>query len=178
MIISEADAIWAADKFIDYFKNFTNLEEYLRAVKKAVIGLVLVNCMILKRIFLMMDIHPEEMEFDIRLVGNRFPNGIQQEYYKNLLRSVSSHNNEDNIPGRELRLMVYEKNSNKVVGFIRLQSPLINSKPRNEWLGKPPDLKIFNRHAVMGFAIVPSQPFGYNYLGGKLQRCSYVYFPF
>ena len=37
MIISEADATWAADKFIDYFKNFTNLEEYLRAVKKAVI---------------------------------------------------------------------------------------------------------------------------------------------
>ena len=27
---------------------------------------------------------------------------------------------------------------------------------------------MFNRHAVMGFAIVPSQPFGYNYLGGKL----------
>ena len=35
-------------------------------------------------------------------------------------------------------------------------------------LGKAPDLKIFNRHTVMGFAIVPSQPFGYNYLGGKL----------
>ena len=167
MIISEADATWAADKFIDYFKNFTNLEEYLRAVKKAVIT----SSSQLhdpKEDFFNVDIHPEEMEFDIRLVGNRFPNGIQQEYYKNLLRSVSSHNNEDNIPGRELRLMVYEKNSNKVVGFIRLQSPLINSKPRNEWLGKPPDLKIFNRHAVMVFAIVPSQPFGYNYLGGKL----------
>ncbi len=84
------------------------------------------------------------------------------------MSSVSSHNNEDNIPGRELRLMVYEKNTNKIVGFIRLQSPLINSKPRNQWLGKAPDLTIFNRHAVMGFAIVPSQPFGYNYLGGKL----------
>ena len=167
MIISEADATWAADKFIDYFKNFTNLEEYLRAVKKAVIT----SSSQLhdpKEDFFNMDIHPEEMEFDIRLVGSRFPNSIQQDYYKSLLRSVSSHNNEDNIPGRELRLMVYEKNSNKVVGFIRLQSPLINSKPRNEWLGKPPDLKIFNRHAVMGFAIVPSQPFGYNYLGGKL----------
>ena len=117
--------------------------------------------------FFNMDIHPEEMDFDIRLVGDRFKS-IPQDYYKKMLRIVSSHNNEDNIPGRELRLMVYEKNSNKIVGFIRLQSPLINSKPRNEWLGKPPDLKLFNRHAVMGFAIVPSQPFGYNYLGGKL----------
>ena len=167
MIISETDAIWAADKFINYFKNFTNLEEYLRSVKKAVITSSS-QLQDPKEDFFNVDLHPEEMDFDIRLVGNRFPNGIQQDYYKSMLRAVSSHNNEDNIPGRELRLMVYEKNSNKVVGFIRLQSPLINSKPRNEWLGKPPDLKIFNRHAVMGFAIVPSQPFGYNYLGGKL----------
>jgi len=65
-------------------------------------------------------------------------------------------------------MMVYEKISNKIVGFIRLQSPLINSKPRNEWLGQPANLSLLNRHTAMGFAIVPSQPFGYNYLGGKL----------
>ena len=167
MIISESDAVWAADEFIDYFKNFTNLEEYLRSVKKSVIAQSS-SLFDLKDEFFNEDIHPNDMEFDIRLVGERFPNSVPQEYYKNLLRAVSSHNNEDNIPGRELRVMVYEKNSNKIVGFIRLQSPLINSKPRNEWLGKPPDLSIFNRHTVMGFAIVPSQPFGYNYLGGKL----------
>ena len=167
MIISNEDAIIAADKFINYFKNFSNLEDYLRHVKKSVITYS-------NEIgdpaddFFNMDIHPEEMDFDIRLVGDRFHHSVKQEYYKKMLRIVSSHNNEDNIPGRELRLVVYEKNSNKIVGFIRLQSPLINSKPRNEWLGKPPDLSIFNRHAVMGFAIVPSQPFGYNYLGGKL----------
>jgi hypothetical protein len=81
---------------------------------------------------------------------------------------VSSHKNESNIPGRELRWMVFEKNTKKVLGFIRFGSPTINSKPRNEWLGQSPDLSIFNRHAAMGFVIVPSQPFGYNYLGGKL----------
>ena len=167
MIISESDAVWAAAEFIDYFKNFTNLEEYLRSVKKSVITQSS-SLFDLKDEFFNEDIHPNDMEFDIRLVGDRFPNSVPQEYYKNLLRAVSSHNNEDNIPGRELRWMVFEKNSSKIVGFIRLQSPLINSKPRNEWLGKPPDLSIFNRHAVMGFAIVPSQPFGYNYLGGKL----------
>ena len=165
--IDEDKATWAADQFIDYFQNFTNLEEYLRHVKKSVVT----KSSILddpKDDFFNQDIHPNDMEFDIRLVGDRFQNGIPQDYYRNLLSSVSSHNNEDNIPGRELRLMVYEKNTNKIVGFIRLQSPLINSKPRNQWLGKAPDLTIFNRHAVMGFAIVPSQPFGYNYLGGKL----------
>ena len=167
MILSEADATWAANKFIKYFGNYTDTESYLRSVKKAVID----NSGFIddpKNDFFNEDIHPEDMEFDIRLVGNRFPTGIDQTYYKSLLRLVSSHNNEDSIPGRELRMMVNERRSNKVVGFIRLQSPLINSKPRNNWLGKAPDLTLFNRHAVMGFAIVPSQPFGYNYLGGKL----------
>jgi hypothetical protein len=41
-------------------------------------------------------------------------------------------------------------------------------KPRNEMLGNVPDLSHFNKTAIMGFVIVPSQPFGYNYLGGKL----------
>ena len=108
--IDEDKAIWAADQFIDYFKNFTDLEEYLRAVKKSVIGYS--NQLDdPKDYFFNQDIHPQEMDFDIRLVGERFHNGIPHEYFKDLLRSVSSHNNEDNIPGRELRLMVYEKNT-------------------------------------------------------------------
>lgn len=35
-------------------------------------------------------------------------------------------------------------------------------------MGDVPDLGRFNRHAIMGFIIVPTQPFGFNYLGGKL----------
>jgi hypothetical protein len=60
------------------------------------------------------------------------------------------------------------RNTQTCLGFIRFGSPTINSKPRNIWLGQAPNLSIFNRHAAMGFVIVPSQPFGYNYLGGKL----------
>ena len=104
--IDEDKAAWAADQFIDYFKNFTNLEEYLRHVKKSVI----VKSNLLddpKDYFLNQAIHPNDMEFDIRLVGDRFQNGIPQDYYRNLLKSVSSHNNKDNIPGRELRHKVY-----------------------------------------------------------------------
>ena len=37
MIISETDANWAADEFINYFKNYTCVEDYLRFVKKQVI---------------------------------------------------------------------------------------------------------------------------------------------
>ena len=35
--IDDDKASWAADQFIDYFQNFTNLEEYLRHVKKSVV---------------------------------------------------------------------------------------------------------------------------------------------
>ena len=167
MIISEADATWAADKFIDYFKNFVSIEDYLRYVKKE---LVCQSNQLtpLQDYFFNEDIPPEEMEFDIKFIGQRFNNSLPQEHYKNLLGAVSSHNNENNIPGRELRWMVFEKNSGKTLGFIRFGSPTINSKPRNLWLGQPANLSLFNRHAAMGFVIVPSQPFGYNYLGGKL----------
>ena len=34
MILNEVDALWAADEFIHYFKNFTSIEDYLRHVKK------------------------------------------------------------------------------------------------------------------------------------------------
>lgn len=167
MIISEADATWAADKFIDYFKNFVSIEDYLRYVKKE---LVCQSNQLtpLKDYFFNEDIPPEEMEFDIKFIGQRFSDSLPQEHYKNLLAAVSSHNNESNIPGRELRWMIFEKRTQQVLGFIRFGSPTINSKPRNLWLGQPANLSLFNRHAAMGFVIVPSQPFGYNYLGGKL----------
>ena len=167
MIVSELDASWAADEFINYFENFTSIEDYLRYVKKELVTQTS-QLTPLQDEFFNVDIHPEEMEFDIKFVGNRFPNSVPQEHYRNLLAAVSSHNNESNIPGRELRWMVFEKKTQTVVGFIRFGSPTINSRPRNVWLGKAPNLSVFDRHAAMGFVIVPSQPFGYNYLGGKL----------
>ena len=172
MIVSDDVAVWAADEFINYFENFSSIEDYLRYVKKEVIATTH-QFTSLKDEFFNEDIHPEEMEFDIKFVGERFKvdgkvTPVPQEHYVNLLRAVSSHNNESNIPGRELRWMVFEKKTQQVLGFIRFGSPTINSKPRNIWLGKAPNLSVFNRHAAMGFVIVPSQPFGYNYLGGKL----------
>ena len=167
MIISEADATWAADEFINYFGNFTSIEDYLRFVKKELVPRAN-PLMSMEDEFFNEDISPDEMEFEIRFIGDRFDNSLPQDHYKNLLAAVSSHNNETNIPGRELRWMVYEKRTQKLIGFIRFGSPTINSKPRNVWLGQPANLSLLNRHTAMGFVIVPSQPFGYNYLGGKL----------
>ena len=166
-LISKDNTLWAADEFIRYFSRMGNIEDYLRYVKKETVKSFSALTSFEDE-FLNEDIHPNDMEFDIRFIGDRFQNSLPQDYYKTMLNAVSSHNNETNIPGRELRWMVYEKNTNKVIGFIRFGSPTINSKPRNLWLGKPANLTLMNRHTAMGFVIVPSQPFGYNYLGGKL----------
>ena len=170
MIVSEETAVWAADEFIKYFSHMGNIEDYMRFVKMQVVSGTS-RLFSLKDEFFNEDIHPEDMEFEIVRVGGKVKGGslqVPQEYFTELLAAVSSHNNEQNVPGRELKWVVFEKNTKKILGFIRFGSPTINSKPRNIWLGKCPDLSIFNRHAAMGFVIVPSQPFGYNYLGGKL----------
>jgi hypothetical protein len=70
-------------------------------------------------------------------------------------------------------LAVLEKKTQKWVGFIRLGSPTIMMKPRNQLLGcvmtnELETAQSFNRATAMGFVIVPAQPFGFNYLGGKL----------
>ena len=166
-LISKDNTLWAADEFIQYFSKMGNIEDYLRYVKKETVKSYSALTSFEDE-FLNEDIHPNDMDFNIRFIGDRFQNSLPQDYYKTMLGAVSSHNNETNIPGRELRWIVYEKNTNKVIGFIRFGSPTINSKPRNLWLGKPANLTLMNRHTAMGFVIVPSQPFGYNYLGGKL----------
>ena len=71
MIISEADATWAADEFINYFEHFTSIEDYLRYVKREIVAEE--NPLTsLKDEFFNEDIHPEEMEFDIKFIGKRF----------------------------------------------------------------------------------------------------------
>ena len=87
MKVSEDDAVWAANEFIDYFKNFSSIEDYLRYVKKEVIAQTS-QLTPLQDEFFNEDIHPSEMEFDIKFVGNRFQQSVPQEHYVNLLLSL------------------------------------------------------------------------------------------
>ena len=103
--------------------------------------------------------HPEDRNFDIVTTPSQT--------FDTMLEMIASFAS-DNAPAKEMNLIVKETNTITIVGFIKLGSPLINSKPRNDYLGGVPDLPIFNKRAIMGFNIVPVQPFGYNYLGGKL----------
>jgi len=169
MILNKEDALYAANVFVDYFSNFGRIDDYLRKVKlermsnypTSLPGMGPQDDM-----FDDFSMHPNDMEFECRQVTN--------EIFVNYLEIVTSHAVEVSVPGKSIKWVVYEKNTNKIVGFIRLGSPTINSKPRNTFLGKPLDtyskevMKRFNDSTIMGFIIVPTQPFGFNYLGGKL----------
>tara|TARA_E500000178_G_C17007963_1_gene749134 strand:- start:1059 stop:2171 length:1113 start_codon:yes stop_codon:yes gene_type:complete len=162
MILNKQDSIFAATKLINYFKDFNRIDDYFRARKMERIknlpislpGFGLENDM-----FQSYDMNPEDMNFEVSIAETKT--------FDTMLEMIASFS-PDNAPGKEMKLIVKETNTNTVVGFIKLGSPLINSKPRNDYLGGVPDLPIFNKRAIMGFNIVPVQPFGYNYLGGKL----------
>ena len=169
MILNKQDALYAANVFVDYFSSFGRIDDYLRKVKlermsnypTSLPGMGPQDDM-----FSDFTIHPNDMEFECREVTN--------ETFVNYLEIVTSHAVEVSVPGKSIKWVVYEKNTGQIAGFIRLGSPTINSKPRNMFLGKPLDtmskevMKRFNDSTIMGFIIVPTQPFGFNYLGGKL----------
>jgi hypothetical protein len=169
MILEHKDALYAANAFDEFFGNIERIDEYMRQVKMERMESFPYSLPGMgpeEDLFSNFDIHPSEMEFVIQeSPANQF---------MSYMEIVTSAPVEASIPGKGLKWVIKEKNTNKVIGMIRFGSPTINSKPRNEWLGRPLDsmnpevMKRFNDSAIMGFNIVPTQPFGYNYLGGKL----------
>ena len=165
--LTKDQALVCAKMFSDYFDRYANVEQYMRHQKLNSMNEKPTNLpgMNLEDdLFSDFTMHPNDMEFKIIESST--------DVWEDYISVISSHVNNVNR-GRILRFAVKETNTNKFVGFIRLASPVLNMKPRNEMLGgsfvsDPNTTKSFNNSVIMGSVIVPSQPFGYNYLGGKL----------
>ena len=159
--LNKEDANFAADKVISYFSNFNRIDDYFRYRKVERLKNIPTSLFGGPEVDLFSDynISPEDMNFQICEMPNS--------YFDDHLEIIASFS-PDNAPGKTAKLVIRETNTGKDVGFIKYGSPLINSKPRNDWLGEVPDLPIWNKRVIMGFIIVPTQPFGFNYLGGKL----------
>ena len=161
MILEKQDAVYAASKLIDYFSDFNRIDDYFRARKIERVKNIptpLPGFSLEDDMFQDYDMSPEDMDFKVVAILNKT--------YDAMIEKVASFSPDEN-PGKTLKLVVQETNTNTIVGFIRFGSPLINSKPRNDYLGDVPDLDIFNKRAIMGFHIVAVQPFGFNCLGLK-----------
>jgi hypothetical protein len=167
MSLSLQQAQHCAKVFEDYFGNFNRIDEYMREQKLnalAEMPFALPGCGPEEDLFSDFTMNPQDMEFEVV--------ELESPRWQLYLDIISSHNNLSS-PGRNVRLAVLEKKTQKWVGFIRLGSPTIMMKPRNQLLGcvmtnKLETAQAFNRATAMGFVIVPAQPFGFNYLGGKL----------
>jgi len=170
-MLSQEQAIWAADQFIDYYSKFNRIDDYLRFVKSSRIqessGKLFGSE---DEIFSNFNLHPKDMKFSIHIVDTspKPKSKYNQELYSNILNETASNPIEEAIPGRTIKWIITEDTTNKVIGVIRFGSPTINSKPRNDYFSEVLSLSKINKEFVMGFNIVPVQPFGYNYLGGKL----------
>ena len=165
-MLSKEDALYCAKVINDYFSNFHRIDEYMRDQKIQYLSEMPSNTLFAPEddIFSDFTMHPKDMDIEVVECNG--------ETWETLLSITSSHINIAPV-GRNIRLGVKERNTGKFLGFIRIASPVINCKPRNDMLGqvftqKPEWSKRFNHSAMMGFVIVPAQPFGYNYLGGKL----------
>jgi gas vesicle protein len=169
MILSKEDALYASGIFESFFANFDRIDDYMRKIKMERMDSFPASLPGMgpeSDLFDKFDMHPNDMEFVIT--------ECRQDIFMSYMEITTSAPVEASIPGKQMLWLVKEKNTGLVVGMIRFGSPTINSRPRNQWLGKPLEttnpeaMKRFNESAIMGFNIVPAQPFGYNYLGGKL----------
>ena len=161
--ITKDEALPCAEVFNEYFGQFSRIDEYMRTQKIASIDNIpqaLPGMGLETEMFDDFTMSPEVMDLQVVELDNHT--------WDTCINMISSHTNMVSIPGKTLRLAVKEMNTGKYVGFMRFASPVINCKPRNDLLGNIPDLPTFNKTVIMGFVIVPTQPFGFNYLGGKL----------
>tara|TARA_Y100001973_G_scaffold99571_1_gene159000 strand:+ start:2232 stop:3332 length:1101 start_codon:yes stop_codon:yes gene_type:complete len=161
--LDKNEALHCANVFNNYFGQFERIDQYMRDQKMAQIETIptpLPGFGLDSDMFSDFSLSPEDMNIDVQQLDNHT--------WDTCINMISSHSNMVSIPGKTLKLGVKDLKTKKWLGFIRFGSPVINCKPRNTLLGQVPDLNIFNKTTIMGFVIVPTQPFGYNYLGGKL----------
>ena len=169
MNLTKEETIYAARQFIDYYNQFETIVDYQKFVRYQRLG----NSEDVGSLFPPEDdlfndhsMSPLDMEFELNEVGkgNRF----EPKDFHTYLDLIYSHANEKNIPGKRIQYVITEKNTQKIMGMIHLASPIPTMKPRNDNLGGVANLHDVNRHIIMGNIIVPTQPFGFNYNGGKL----------
>ena len=165
MILTREQSLHCSKTFHDYFSNIGSTEEYMRDEKLKNLENIPSSLFPPEDdLFSDFSMHPKDMDIEVcEIPGSQF---------KTLLAITSSHINKAPV-GKNIQLAVKENNSGKILGLIRLGSPVIFMKPRNEllgqvWIQQEDTAKRFNNATMMGFVIVPAQPFGFNYLGGKL----------
>ena len=91
----------------------------------------------------------------------------------NIMRVCCSTAEFNQSPGRFLKFIVTDGNVNypRYLGLIAIASDVITITDRDKYIGWTKENKLDEhmlKHSAIGQTIVPTQPFGFNFLGGKL----------
>lgn len=89
----------------------------------------------------------------------------------NVIRTFSSTMKNNSNIGRNLNFIVKDKPTQKYLGVMCISSDFLDLTPRDNFIGWSRELKTQGsmiNHTAIGSTIVPLQPLGYNYTGGKL----------
>jgi hypothetical protein len=89
----------------------------------------------------------------------------------NAVRTFSSTMKNNSNIGRNLFYVLTDEITNKYLGVICISSDFLDLTPRDSSIGWSRDVKTQQgmiNHTAIGSTIVPLQPLGFNYMGGKL----------
>jgi hypothetical protein len=157
--LTPEETLGLTNRLMGFYENLSTIQDYfLERKKEKVVNLD--HDKYTKLMFNDYSIEPKDMNFEIEIIEGKLFNPATQ--------IITSLPLESQI-GRQIMIGVKETNTNKYVGFIRLASPVLSIKPRNDLFeGFKLMANEVNKFMINGAIIVPVQPFGYNYLGGKL----------
>jgi len=102
------------------------------------------------------------VDHELKLKGSEIWNTIRN--------FTSTMKNNSNI-GRNLNYLVIDEVTGKYLGVICISSDFMDLTPRDNWIGWNREIKTLEariNYTAIGSTIVPTQPLGYNYVGGKL----------
>jgi hypothetical protein len=97
-------------------------------------------------------------------------NGPLAETWNTIRTFSSTMKNNSNI-GRNLYYTIIDEVTEKYLGVICISSDFLDLTPRDKEIGWARDVKTQQgmiNHTAIGSTIVPLQPLGFNYMGGKL----------
>jgi hypothetical protein len=94
-----------------------------------------------------------------------------QEKLWTTLRIYCSTAEYNQAPGRFIKFFMMDDVSDKILGIASIASDVISISDRDAFIGWTSEDKLKHKmlkHSAIGTTIVPTQPFGSNFLGGKL----------
>jgi len=112
----------------------------------------------------------EKIGVDGSIVEEKIKRSDLPERWNTARNFISTMKNNSNI-GRNLNFLVADNKTGKYLGVICISSDFLDLTPRDNTIGWARDLKTTGgmiNHTAIGSTIVPFQPLGYNYVGGKL----------